>query len=273
VAARIDALLVDIDGVLTTSWRPIPGAPEALAELRASGPPLVLVTNTTSRTRDEIAALLVEAGFDVARDDVLTTAAATAAHLRAHHPGARVELLNSGDLRSDFGDVLVVDGNDAHDDAASSHRSAERVVVLGGAGPEFSYDAVNRAFSLVAAGAPLLAMNPNLVWQTSSGLQLDAGAYLIGIERAAGVHATVTGKPAPAFFSAALDHLGARADGAVMVGDDLRTDVLGAQACGIRGVLVRTGKFRPEQLAGSDDQPEVILDSFADLPAWLRDQA
>jgi HAD superfamily hydrolase (TIGR01458 family) len=250
------SLLVDIDGVLTTSWRALPGAAEALRRLRSLGVPLAFVTNTTSRTRAEIAALLVDAGFEVKVDDVLTTAAVTAAYLRDHHRGARVALLNSGDISADFDGVEIVgDGGD--------------VVVLGGAGPEFSYEAVNRAFSAVDGGAPLVVMNPNLVWRTQEGLQLDTGAYLVGLEAATGVRATVTGKPSPDFFAAALSRLGADAATTAMVGDDLVTDVLGAQACGLHGVLVRTGKFRQAQLDQSTDQPEVVVDSFADVPGLL----
>jgi HAD superfamily hydrolase (TIGR01458 family) len=245
-------LLIDIDGVLVTSWQPIPGAIDALVEVRRRRLPFVLVTNTTSRTRDDIARLLVDAGFDVQPDEILTTAAITAAYLRRRHPGATVQLLNEGDLRPDLDGIEVVErGGD--------------VVVLGGAGPSFTYDAVNAAFATLDAGAPLVAMNPNLVWRTAEGLQLDAGAYLHALEAATGVSAVVTGKPAEEFFQTALDHLDAAAGEASMIGDDLQTDVLGAQAVGIRGVLVRTGKYRAEQVQGSAHPPDVIIDSFADV--------
>jgi len=250
-------VLIDIDGVLTTSWRALPGAPEALADLRRGGVPFVLVTNTTSRRRLEVAALLERAGFAVEPGEILTTATITARHLARHHPGASVEVLNSGDIAEDLDGIEVVD----HDGD---------VVVLGGAGPEFSYDALNRVFARLQVGVPLVAMNPNLRWRTDAGLQLDAGAYLLALEAASGVSATVTGKPAPAFFLSALDQLGVGPAGATMVGDDLHTDVLGAQACGLRGVLVRTGKFDARLVADSPDRPDRIVDSFADVPALLR---
>ena len=77
------------------------------------------------------------------------------------------------------------------------------------------------------------------------------------------------GKPAPAFFESALALLGARAEQTLMIGDDIVGDVGAAQACGIRGIQVRTGKFRAADLEG-DIHPDAVLDSFADLPGWLR---
>ena len=75
---------------------------------------------------------------------------------------------------------------------------------MGGAGPEFSYQTLNHALACLLEGAALLAMHRNLTWRTSRGLQLDAGAYVGALELAAGVEATVIGKPAAAMFEAAL---------------------------------------------------------------------
>jgi len=203
---RIRAVLLDIDGVLTVSWRPVPGAVEAVARLRAAGFAVALVTNTTSQTRAWIAATLAEAGFGVGPGDIFTAPAITAAYLARNHPGARCALLNSGDISADLPGVHLTDD------------PAPDVVILGGAGPEFSYPALNRVFGYLLGGARLVAMGRNLYWRTESGLQLDTGAFLAGLEQAAGVRAEVTGKPAPAFFATALAALGVSAPEAVMVG-------------------------------------------------------
>jgi len=255
---RIRAVLLDIDGVLTVSWRPLPGAAEAVARLRAAGIAVALVTNTTSRTRAWIAGTLSAAGFGVGADDIVSAPAVTAAYLAGHHPGARCALLNSGDITADLARVRIVTGDAAPD-----------VVILGGAGPEFSYPALNRVFGYLLDGARLVAMGRNLYWRTESGLQLDTGAFLAGLEQAAGVEAEVTGKPAAAFFATALAVLGVDAPAAVMVGDDIEADVLAAQRHGLTGVLVRTGKYRPETLRGASAPPDHVIDSVADLPGLL----
>lgn len=261
----VGAVLIDIDGVLTVSWKPLPGAVAAMERLRAAGLPLALVTNTTSRTRASIAAKLAGAGFPVGGDDILTAPSVTAAYLREHYPGARCLLLNSGDVRDDLAGVTLVDeGEGAAPDAVVD------VVVFGGAGDEFSYAALNAAFRHLQRGAHLVAMHRNLYWRTADGLDLDTGAFLLGLERAARVEAQVTGKPAEAFFATALAHLGATASETLMVGDDIESDVLAAQRCGMTGVLVKTGKYLPETHEAADGTPDHVLDSFADLPAFLE---
>ena len=258
---RIRAVLIDIDGVLTVSWKPLPGAVAALHRLRAAAVPLALVTNTTSRTRASIASTLAGAGFPVTDADILTAPVIAAAYLHDRYPGARCLLLSSGDITEDLAGLTF---------AQESDPAPADVVLVGGAGPEFSYHALNQAFSHLQRGARLVAMHRGLYWRTSEGLQLDAGAFLAGLEQAAGTEADVVGKPAPAFFATALGRLGADAAGTVMVGDDIETDVLAAQRQGLTGVLVKTGKYLPRTHRAASGTPDHVLDSFADLPTLLE---
>jgi HAD superfamily hydrolase (TIGR01458 family) len=219
------------------------------------------LTNTTSRTRAEITELLSAVGFEIAPEEILTATAATAAHLGAHHPHARCLLLNSGDISTEMPNVELVDEHEPPD--------AVDVVILGGAGPEFTYERLNHALACLLEGAVLVAIHRNLVWRTKDGMQLDTGAFVVGLERAAGVQATIIGKPAPAMFEAGARSMGVDVSCTAMIGDDLDTDVRAAQELGITGVQVRTGKFREQQLA-EGPPPDVLLDSFADVPQWLR---
>ncbi len=183
---------------------------------------------------------------------------ATASYLRAHHAGARVFVLCDGDAREDLDGIDLVDVDEAD------------VVVLGGAGEGFTYKVLNGVFGQLAEGATLVGMHRNLYWRTAEGWQLDGGAYVAGLEEATGRKAVICGKPSAAYFEEALRLLGVPAERAVMVGDDLVNDVLGAQATGITGVLVRTGKFLPSDLEREEREPDHVLDSVADLPAWLE---
>jgi HAD superfamily hydrolase (TIGR01458 family) len=253
----VEGLLLDIDGVLVTSWDPIAGAIEAMAAFRAAGLPVCLITNTTTHPRAELATTLNRAGFDVAPDMIVTAVTATADHLHRAHPSAAVFLLSDGDARADLEGVeLVADPADAD------------VIVLGGASNDFTYVTVNRVFRrLMRGGASLVAMHRNMFWRTAEGFELDAGAYVTGLEAASGVQAVVCGKPAPAYFGAALSVLGIDADAAAMVGDDVVNDIDGARAAGLTGILVRTGKFRPEDLGRGS--PDHVVDALADVPALL----
>ncbi len=257
---RAETILLDIDGVLTVSWRPLPGAVGAVRWLREAGYRVALLTNTTSRTRDWLAGTLAGCGFPVTAQDIFTAPAITAAYLAEHYLGASCALLTSGDTAADLTGVKLFDtGGPGRPD----------VVVLGGAGPEFSYEALNRVFGYLRDGAALVAMHRNMFWRTDEGLHLDSGAFLAGLEQAAGVQAEVTGKPAAAFFATALGAVGASPDAAVMVGDDIHNDVLGAQRAGLTGVLVKTGKYLAETHRTAPAPPDHVIGSLADLPALL----
>jgi HAD superfamily hydrolase (TIGR01458 family) len=258
---RIDAVLMDIDGVLTVSWRALPGSVEALQWLRARAYPLALVTNTTSRSRASIAAALAAEGFPVTAEDILTAPVIAASYLAEHYPGARCLLLNSGEIAEDLTGLVIVSEDDSE---------PADVVLVGGAGPEFSYQAVNAAFRHLLGGAKLVAMSRGLYWRTDQGLQLDAGAFLLGLEQAAGMEAEVVGKPAAAFFATAVAHLNAEAGHTAMVGDDIETDVLAAQRQGLCGVLVKTGKYLRRTHRDASGTPDHVLGSIADLPALLE---
>jgi HAD superfamily hydrolase (TIGR01458 family) len=253
----VDGLLLDMDGVLAVSQRPVPGAVEALARLRARGVPSRVLTSTTSYTRAALGAGLRGAGFEIADDEVLTAAGAAAAYLRARHPDARVFCL--GDARhEELAGVRLVGLADAPD-----------VVLVSGADASFTFANLNGVYREVLRGATLVAMHRNLSWMTAEGECLDAGAYLLGLERAAGREAVVTGKPASEFFAVGLRALGLPAGRVAMVGDDVENDVLAAQRLGILGVLVRTGKFRDDALAAATGTPDVVIASIADVPDLL----
>jgi HAD superfamily hydrolase (TIGR01458 family) len=254
------AILLDVDGVLHVSGEPIPGAAEAVGRLRENGHRLRFVTNTTTRSRAQLAAELNGLGIELDESEVQTTAAAAARALR----GKRVLALVMHALVGDLEEIeLVGEGADA--------------VLLGGADetPEtnlvFSYMNLARAFAELELGAELYCLHRNRWWQTKHGPLLDAGAFVAGLEYASQVEAKLLGKPSPAYFAAACEALDADPERAWMVGDDLESDVVGAAAIGMRTVLVRTGKFRPDAVERSRTRPDGIVSSLAHLPEWLEE--
>jgi phospholysine phosphohistidine inorganic pyrophosphate phosphatase len=113
----------------------------------------------------------------------------------------------------------------------------------------------------------LLALGLTRYWQAEDGLRLDTGPFVKALEYASGQEAVVLGKPAKLFFATALQLLDLSANKTIMIGDDIRGDIDAAQQCGIKGLLVRTGKFRSHDIK-QGIRPYAILDSVADLPAW-----
>lgn len=264
-------VLFDIDGVLVTSWQPIDGARETLRALAASQIARAYLTNTTARTRVQIADLLTEAGMDVTPDEVITAAVLTADFVRDRYPGARCFLVNSGDIADDMPGIDLQASVDTH---GGPMPDTPDVVLLGGAGPEYDHVTLSWVYDWMAQGVPVVAMHRSMSWTTTEGLRIDTGMYLAGMEEGSGRKATAVGKPAPEGFLASAARLGVEPDEMFMVGDDLNNDVLAGQVVGMTGVLVRTGKFRQQTLDrwAADEfamQPNHVIDSVADLPELL----
>ncbi len=267
----IGGVLFDIDGVLVTSWKPIDGARDTLERLADRQIARSYLTNTTTRTRVQIAALLTEAGMAVAPDEVVTAAVLTADFVRDRYPDARCFVVNSGDIADDMPGIDIVASVDTR---GGPMPDKPDVVLLGGAGPEYDHVTLSWVYDWMAQGVPVVAMHRSTSWTTTDGLRIDTGMYLLGMEEVSGRNATAVGKPAPAGFLASAARLGVEPDEMYMVGDDLNNDVLAGQVVGMTGVLVRTGKFRQDTLDrwAADEfamQPNHVIDSVADLPGLL----
>jgi HAD superfamily hydrolase (TIGR01458 family) len=254
------AILLDVDGVLHVSGAPIAGAAAAVRRLRDDGHRLRFVTNSTTRSRTQLAEQLRQMGIELDDGELQTTGSVAATVLA----GKRVLALTMPGLYDDLDGLQLVGMNvDA--------------VLLGGAdddgeetGRVFSYLNLNRAFHELDAGAELYCLHKNKWWQTGDGPRLDTGAFVAGLEYSAGTEATVLGKPSTAYFQAALEALDADPAITWMVGDDLDGDCIGAHKHGMRTILVRTGKFRPDEVERSQIQPDGIISSIAQLPDWLE---
>jgi len=246
---NIQGLLIDVDGVLRIDYDPLPGAIDALSDLRRRDVPFRLLTNTTVRTRHSLGALMRRIGFEVEDHEIITAGAATAAYLRRRFPDQPCYLITTGDVADDFAGVPLTNGMDA------------RVVVIGGAEHNFTYAALNHAFRLLLNGATLVAMHRGKYWITSQGPTLDAGAFIRGLEYVTGKRARVVGKPAAPFFRAGFRSLGLPPEQVAIVSDDLLQDIVPAKRLGLTGILVRTGLFVEPDLDSA--KPDCVIDSFA----------
>lgn len=255
---RVRAFLLDLDGTLYQGERALPGAPKFVAALRAHGCPIRFVTNTTSRCRATLAARLARLGIMAEEEEIFGPPYAAARYLQARGV-TRVYLLVQEDARQEFTGVAHVE-----EDA--------EFVVVGDLGEEWSFQRLNRAFRLLMEGAELIALGNSRYWLAPDGLRLDAGPFVAALEFATGKEPLVLGKPAPVFFRLAIEDLGMVPEQVAMVGDDVEVDVAGAQRAGLMGILVRTGKFRPEDLEGPV-KPDWVVDSVADLTRGLGEEA
>lgn len=230
-----------------------------LSGLRAHAVPFRLVTNTTSRSRRMLVDRLAGYGLAVASQEIVTATLAGVELIRAAGYGRVAPFVPAGALEDMSGLALAGGTSDRP-------RGAADVVVLGDLGERWTFALLQEAFEHLMAGAALVALSRDRYFRQGDRLALDAGPFVAALEYATGAAAAVAGKPSPAFFEAAVRSLGLAADRSVaMVGDDLWSDVQGAQRAGLQGWLVRTGKFREEALQGAGIAPDRILSSVADL--------
>jgi phospholysine phosphohistidine inorganic pyrophosphate phosphatase len=252
------AFLLDLDGTLYAGGAAIPGAPATLTRLRARGVPFRLVTNTTSRSRSMLVERLRGYGFEAVPEEIFTATLAGAAVAREAGHRVVAPFLPPAALEDLAG--LELSGG-----VAGPGRARPDAVLLGDLGAAWSYAMLQEAFEYLMAGAELVALSRDRYFQQDRGLVLDAGPFVAALEYATSQTARVAGKPSVGFYAAALASLGPGAGPAAMVGDDLWSDIEGAQRAGLSGWLVRTGKFRDELLRTSGVRPDRILPSVAAL--------
>jgi HAD superfamily hydrolase (TIGR01450 family) len=189
----VDGLLLDVDGVLTTSWKPLPGAIETLDWIEERGIPYRLLTITKERSRKSLRTTLIEAGFHIDVENLVTAPTTTAASVRANHPDASCFVIAADASREDLEGIKLVDGDGD-------------VVLIGGVSGPVAWNDMNRALRLVAEGAPLIVRHRSMTWMTDDGLVMNGGVALVAaLEKATSVHAVVCGKPAQGCFTAAVD--------------------------------------------------------------------
>lgn len=248
-------LLLDMDGVFYVGDRLLPGAAETLTELRSRNIPFRFITNTTTRSPAELLDKLAHLGLDAREEDIFTAITATRDYLlRRGRPSCHFLVRDS--IRDCFSELEANDENPDY-------------VIIGDIGAAWDYETLNRVFNMLMQGARLLCMHRNRYWQDQDGLRMDIGAFVAALEYVSGQQAVVIGKPSPAFFQTALASLDLPAEDVAIVGDDIESDIGGAQSAGLQGVLVKTGKYRDELVRRSSVKPDAVIDSIAELTAIL----
>ena len=247
-----EAFLIDMDGTLYFKGEPYPGAIEVVNYLRQEKYQLRFLTNTTAKTPKMLHAQMQALGFDIYENEIFNVTYACLQYLRAQ-PKNRCHFMVDNAVKAFFKEILTDD-------------NTPDFVVVGDYGEGFDFHALNHAFRLLMKGAELIALQKNLYWFSSEGMFLDCGAFVTLLEAAASKTATVMGKPSETFFNIALESLQLLPNEAVVVGDDITSDILGAERMKMQSILVKTGKFKPDQLEDPIAKPTRVINSIAELP-------
>lgn len=245
--------LIDMDGVIYRGNKMIPGAVEFVAALRAKNIPFLFLTNNSQRTRRDMVTKLRRMDFDVEEKHVFTCGMATARFLAAQKPNGTAYVIGEGGLL-----------NALHDNGyAIVDHSPDYVVV--GEGRTLTFEMIEAACNMVREGAKLIATNLDPNCPTPNGIRPGCGAVVAMLEAVTGVKAFSVGKPSPIMMRAARKALGLTAEETTMIGDTMDTDILGGVTMGYRTVLVLSGGTQQEDLKHYGYQPDIIVNSIADL--------
>lgn len=261
----MQGFLIDLDGVVYEGDRVVPGAAEAIAFLHENHLPHLFLTNTTSVPVRVIWQKLRFLGIDVQLRSIITPVIAAREWIR-RNGREPVAAFVPPPTRVDFEGLRLL---------PQDVETGARAVVIGDLGDQWDYRKLNRAFRLLENGGSdtsLVALGMTRFCKAEDGrLRLDVAPFVKALEHSSQVLPVVMGKPAADFFQQAADRLSLSMSELIMIGDDIQSDVHGAQRCGMRGVLVKTGKFRDQDLQ-QDTRPDAVLRSLAELPTWIRQQ-
>ncbi len=249
---KIKGLLLDIDGVLYVGDKVIGGAIEAVKKLREKYK-VRFITNTTTKTRRQVYEKLKKMGFELEEEEIFSALTATKEFLKEKNAGAY--LLLTENAKKEFEDLKYL---------------PIKYVVVGDARENITYENMTRAFRYLIEGAELIACAKNRYFKDKDGkLSLDAGPFVVALEYASGKKAILVGKPNKEFFLKAVKSMNLSPEEVAVVGDDIEADVKGGMDAGLFGILVKTGKFKEEDLK-KGIKPDLIIDSIKDLPKALE---
>ncbi|MDZ4816591.1 MAG: HAD hydrolase-like protein [Verrucomicrobiota bacterium] len=256
----IDTVLLDFEGTIFIQNDLIPGAAETIQWLFDHNYKVRFVTNTTVLNRRQMRDRLKRViSADIPIEHFFTPARVALHWFQMREMTHGIFPLVHSNLLEDLKGLPLTD------------KAPANFVLVGDMGNEWDIKQMNRALHCLLSGATLTTLLKNRFWNSYlDGVKLDAGAFVAALEYGADTSCRkVFGKPEEVFFSMALHDAESKPETSVMVGDDLEFDVKGAEYAGIEGVLVKTGKFRPEILLREDTSDIEIIESIADLPKLL----
>ncbi len=251
----IQGVFIDLDGVLFIENDVIEGALETIQWLKTHSFPCRFMTNTTVTSLNKLHQKLLSVDFDIKKEEIISPLA-LAAHFLRHQGNPACYFVIKDEAREDFAGIKETDSNPDY-------------IVVGKIGNKWDYDLVNRLFRMMVHGSQLIALHKNKYSMSSNGLDIEFGAFIAALEYATGQTASIFGKPSTDFFQRALKDINLNAEQVAMIGDDIESDIGGAQRAGLKGFLVKTGKYNESLLAKSAIQPDGMLNSIEDLPNLL----
>lgn len=248
----------DVDGVLTVGKEKprYLGGREVVRLLKESGRKTFVLTNHSTTSRREINRNLTQLGFSFEFDEVLTSSYLTARYLTERFGTTSFFLVGEQGLRQEL-------------EAAGHVQSNHPRVVVVGLDRGLSYEKLDNAWRFLRDGASLVGAYGGSTFMSGRGPALSAGPIVKALEYASGKRAVIIGKPSPRMFKFALQLVHEKPSRAVMIGDQMETDLLGARKAGVHAILVLTGVETVESIAHSKVKPDAVIENVDAIMGML----
>ena len=253
----VKGLLIDLEGVLYSDNKLIPGSIEVIKELRKNNLKLRFLTNTTTTPRNLIFNKLQDFGFNIKEEEIFTPIVATKNYLRDNRV-KKIALVTNVGIIEEFNDYEITQKN-------------PEVVIMGDIYKNFKWEILDRIFKLVyLENSALIALHQNKYCMRDGKISLDLGPFVKAIEYSSGKKSILMGKPEKNFFYLAIKDINIKKDNVLMIGDDIVSDIKGAKDFGVRAIQVKTGKYQNSDCDNKIVQPDERIDSIVDIAKILK---
>ncbi|NLI15516.1 MAG: HAD hydrolase-like protein [candidate division Zixibacteria bacterium] len=255
---NIKAVFLDLYGTVFIENQWLPGAKETVDWLLKNELQIRFITNTTLKNRKMLSEIFSHIGIQVPSESFFIPARAARNWFIENPPKTGILPLVHSSQIEDLGDIPLV------------YNESADFVLVGDMGDEWNIDIMNKGLRTLAAGAALTALQQNPYWLAADGIRLDTGSFVAALEYGAGIKCQyVFGKPNELFFKMALADTGITPEHTIMVGDDYQSDIIGASRCGIKGVLLKSGKYDYTKFP---EKAFAVINGIGALPSWIENQ-
>jgi HAD superfamily hydrolase (TIGR01458 family) len=247
-------VIIDMEGTIIHNGTEIPGSFDFLKKLIHNNIPFRVITNTVSKSVEEMAVNIKNSGFNIPSSVILNPIVAVNYFLKERNTSSYF-FVGPSFIQSQLSIQPAFEGN------------PEYIILCDFEYITCSYDLFNQIYKYLLNGARLLSTSYSNFYLSKKGPKIDTGSFTKMFEILGNQQATIFGKPSPLLYEVALKQMGVEKQGVIAIGDDVFIDIKGAKEYGIVCALVQTGKYK----AGDEAQivPDLLLGNLGEIEGYL----
>jgi len=223
-------LIIDIEGTLLSSGKPLPGAIEFINYLNKQNINYHLVTNTVSKTVEKWELILNEIGLKINKNKII-------------YPLLAInDYLNANNIKTYY--FLGPENMEKILKKTLEYNIPEYIIFCDFENIILDYELFNKLFQYINNGAKIITTSYSDYYISNNEYKMDTGIFVKMYEILTNKNAIIIGKPSQIIYSIALKRMGMEANNVISIGDDGLTDIIGGNEMGMETVMVKTGKYK-----------------------------